>query len=73
MPRCTTAPRGLAEAVLMAVRANKHCQECVVCWCPHAVHPHYRAALKAIVTLQDIEVVEVEFNKQGGHVDLSLR
>ncbi|MCC6199811.1 MAG: glycine dehydrogenase, partial [Moraxellaceae bacterium] len=61
---------GLAEAVLMAVRANKHAKMRRVL-VPTAVHPHYRAALKAIVSLQDIEVVEVEFNKQGGHVDLA--
>ncbi|MDP2228096.1 MAG: hypothetical protein Q8J78_11540, partial [Moraxellaceae bacterium] len=38
---------------------------------PKAVHPHYRAALKAIVTTQGIDVVEVDFNPQGGHLELS--
>lgn len=61
---------GLAEAVLMAVRANKHSKSRRVL-VPKSVHPHYRAALKAIVTMQGIEVVEVEFSKQGGHVELS--
>jgi len=61
---------GLAEAVLMAVRANKHSKSKRVL-VPRAVHPHYRAALKAIVTTQGIEVVEVDFSKHGGHVELS--
>lgn len=61
---------GLAEAVLMAVRANKQSKSKRVL-VPRAVHPHYRAALKAIVTTQGIEVVEVDFSKHGGHVELS--
>jgi len=38
---------------------------------PRSVNPHYRSVLKAIVSMQGIEVVEVEFNKSGGHLELS--
>ena len=59
---------GLAEAVLMAVRANKKSKSRRVL-VPRGVNPLYRDALKAIVTMQGIEVVELDYNKVGGHVD----
>jgi glycine dehydrogenase subunit 1 len=61
---------GLAEAVLMAVRANKQSKSRRVL-VPRGVNPLYRAALKSIVTMQGIEVVELEYNKIGGHVDVA--
>lgn len=61
---------GLAEAVLMAVRANKKSKSKRVL-VPRSVNPHYRSVLKSIVSMQGIEVVEVEFNKNGGHLELS--
>lgn len=61
---------GLAEAVLMAVRANKHSKSRRIL-VPRAVSPLYRAALKSIVEMQDIHVEEVDFDISGGHVDLN--
>lgn len=61
---------GLAEAVLMAVRANKKSKSKRVL-VPRAVNPHYRSVLKAIVGMQGIEVIELDFNKNGGHLELS--
>lgn len=61
---------GLAEAVLMAVRANKQSKSRRVL-VPRSVSPLYRAALKAIVEMQDIEIVELDYNKSGGHLDVA--
>jgi len=61
---------GLAEAVLMAIRANKHSKSRRVLL-PRGVNPMYRAALKAIITMQGIDVVELDYNKVGGHVDVA--
>jgi len=57
----------LAEAVLMAVRANKANVRRVLV--PANLHPHYRAALKTIVTPQHIEVVEIPYDPKTGHID----
>jgi glycine dehydrogenase subunit 1 len=61
---------GLAEAVLMAVRANKQSKSKRVL-VPRSVNPLYRSALKAIVGMQGIEIVEVDFNRSGGHLDVA--
>ncbi len=61
---------GLAEAVLMAVRANKHSKSRRVL-VPRSVSPLYRAALKSIVEMQGIEIVELDYNKAGGHLDVA--
>ncbi|MFZ5561485.1 MAG: aminomethyl-transferring glycine dehydrogenase subunit GcvPA [Pseudomonadota bacterium] len=61
---------GLAEAVLMAIRANRHSKSRRVLL-PRGVNPMYRAALKAIITMQGIDVVEIDYNKVGGHVDVA--
>lgn len=60
---------GLAEAVLMAVRANRRSKSRRVL-VPKTVHPLYRAAVRAIVSNQNIEVVEVDYSSVGGHVEL---
>lgn len=59
---------GLAEAVLMAIRANRKSKSRRVL-VPRTVSPLYRAALRAIVEGQDISVVELDYDRQGGHVD----
>jgi glycine dehydrogenase subunit 1 len=61
----------LAEAVLMAVRANRKvkAQRVLV---PRALHPGYRRALRAIVEPQGIEVVEVGFDPEGGHTPVAM-
>lgn len=56
---------GLAEAVLMAVRANRKSKSRKIL-VPGAVHPTYRSALTAIVESQNIEIVEVPFNAEQG-------
>jgi len=55
---------GLAEAVLMAVRAHKTSRRVLM---PATVHPHYRMAVKAIVRNQGIELTEVPYCTDCGH------
>ena len=62
---------GLAEAVLMAVRAHKKARKILM---PSTVHPIYRRVVHAIVTNQDIELVEIPHCTEGGHtIPESLR
>ena len=56
---------GLAEAVLMAVRAHKKARKILM---PRTVHPIYRSVVDAIVANQNIEIVEVPFDNVGGYV-----
>ena len=55
----------LAEAVLMAVRAHKSSKRVLV---PATVHPMYRAVTRTIVKDQNIELVEVPYCTECGHV-----
>src|SRR6187397_200168 len=55
----------LAEAVLMAVRAHKSSKRVLV---PATVHPLYRAVARTIVKDQNIELVEVQYCTECGHV-----
>ncbi len=55
---------GLAEAVLMAVRAHKKARRILM---PSTVHPIYRRVVHAIVANQNIELVEIPHCTQGGH------
>jgi glycine dehydrogenase subunit 1 len=55
----------LAEAVLMAVRAHKSAKRVLV---PATVHPMYRAVARTIVRDQHIELVEVPYCTECGHV-----
>ena len=59
---------GLAEALLMAVRANKSGARRVLM--PKTVHPLYRAACRDIVKNQKIELVEVGYDAATGHTIL---
>lgn len=54
----------LAEAVLMAVRAHKKSRRILM---PSTVHPIYRRVVSAIVTNQNIELVEIPCCTEGGH------
>jgi glycine dehydrogenase subunit 1 len=56
----------LAEAVLMAVRANRKVKSEKVL-VPRSLHPAYRRTLRSIVSTQGIELVEVPFDPRGGH------
>jgi glycine dehydrogenase subunit 1 len=56
----------LAEAVLMAVRANRHAGSRRVL-VSRALHPAYRRTVRSIVHHQGIELVEIPFDATGGH------
>ncbi len=60
----------LAEAVLMAVRANKKSDSRRVLM-PATVHPDYRRVVHSIVHNQGIELVDVPFDEKRGAVDPS--
>jgi glycine dehydrogenase subunit 1 len=55
----------LAEAILMAKRLQKKRigNEVLI---PHALHPHYRHVLESILKHQDIQLVELPFDKNHG-------
>ncbi len=59
----------LAEAVLMAVRAN-HKTKSRRILIPRALHPNYRRTVHSIVHNQGIELVEVPFDRAGGQTQL---
>ena len=54
---------GLAEAVLMAVRAQRDARRILL---PKTVHPYYRRVVRSIVSAQNIELVEIDFDAQSG-------
>jgi glycine dehydrogenase subunit 1 len=56
----------LAEAALMAVRSHKTSRKILI---PKTVHPVYRQVVRAIVSNQKIEVVELPFDTKTGQVD----
>ena len=58
---------GLAEAILMAVRAHKTSRRVLL---PASVSPLYRSVARSIVKLQDIELVEIPFDIATGTTDL---
>ncbi len=59
----------LAEAVLMAVRANRRStsQRILI---PQSVHPAYRATVRSIVQTQGIELIELPFDLGSGQVNI---
>jgi len=61
----------LAEAILMAARANKKKQKQRILL-PLAVHPYYRQVVQAIVTQQDIDLVEVPFDEKTGTITAEI-
>lgn len=56
----------LSEAVLMAVRANRKSKSGRIL-VPRALHPFYRQVTHNIVKNQGIELVEVDYDRAGGH------
>ena len=56
----------LAEALLMAVRANRKSKSKRIL-IPRALHPLYRRTAHAIVHNQGVELVEVPYDPAGGH------
>lgn len=59
---------GLAEAVLMAVRANRKSKSKRILM-PRTVHPKYRNVAHNICKGQGITLVELDFDMQGGHIN----
>ncbi|MCH9640070.1 MAG: aminomethyl-transferring glycine dehydrogenase subunit GcvPA [Betaproteobacteria bacterium] len=55
----------LAEAALMAVRSHKSSRRILI---PKTVHPVYRKVVRAIVSNQKIDVVELPFCEESGQV-----
>ncbi len=58
----------LAEAALMAVRSHKTSRKILI---PKTVHPVYRQVVRAIVSNQKIEVVELPYDAKTGQADLA--
>ena len=59
----------LAEAVLMAIRGNRKSKSRRVLM-PTTVHPTYRKTTHTLVNNQNIELVELPYDEQGGHTTL---
>ena len=59
----------LAEAALMAIRANRKSKSRRILM-PTAVHPAYRSTTHNIVRNQAIELVDVPYDNEGGHTAL---
>ena len=59
----------LSEALLMAVRSNRKSKSRRILM-PVNVHPAYRRTAHAIVTNQDIDLVDVAYDPLGGHTAL---
>lgn len=55
----------LAEAVLMAVRANRRCTSKRIL-IAGTIHPHYRQTVKATVSQQQIEIIELPYSLTQG-------
>jgi len=60
----------LAEAILMAVRANRKSKSRRIL-IPRSLHPSYRRVAANIVKNQGVELVELPFDPEGGHTDIS--
>ncbi|HEY5602750.1 MAG TPA: aminomethyl-transferring glycine dehydrogenase subunit GcvPA [Gammaproteobacteria bacterium] len=58
----------LAEAILMAVRANRKSKSKRILM-PRTVHPLYRKVVHAIVKNQGITATELDYDRNGGHID----
>jgi len=56
----------LAEAALMAVRANRRSKSARIL-VPRALHPHYRAVAAATAGNQGVRFEELPFDRAGGH------
>jgi len=59
---------GLSEAVLMAIRAHKKSKSKRILM-PKTVSPLYRSAVKAIVEMQGIELVDLEYQQEQGTIN----
>lgn len=62
---------GVAEAVLMAVRANRKAKSRRVL-VAGTLHPRYRQVVHSIVESQNIEIVEFDYDHSSGIIDLDI-
>lgn len=62
------AATGLAEAVLMAVRANRKAKSKRIL-IPRTIHPRYRQVVETIVAPQGIELVDAPLDAAHGRID----
>ena len=60
----------LAEAVLMAVRAHRKSKSKRILM-PRSLHPSYRRVVHSIVRNQQIELVEIDYDRESGQVDMA--
>lgn len=60
---------GLAEAILMAVRAHKTSRKVLM---PATVSPIYRSVVQSIVKLQEIDLIDIPFDTQTGTIDIKV-
>jgi glycine dehydrogenase subunit 1 len=60
----------LAEALLMAVRANRKSKSKRIL-VPRTLHPLYRRAARAIVHNQGLELIELPYDPTGGHTPIA--
>lgn len=58
----------LAEAVLMAVRANRQSKSKRIL-IPRTVNPTYRKVVHTIVHNQGLVLEEIDYDRKGGHID----
>jgi len=64
------AASGLAEAVLMAVRANRKSKTKRILM-PATVHPSYRKTTNTIVKNQGITIETIDYDKHNGTIDIN--
>ncbi|NNM58723.1 MAG: aminomethyl-transferring glycine dehydrogenase subunit GcvPA [Legionellales bacterium] len=62
----------LAEAILMAIRCMPKNHTCKKVLIAGTLHPHYREVAQTLVTPQDIELVEIPFDKKTGTLSIDL-
>lgn len=60
----------LAEAILMAVRANKRAKSNRVL-IPHALHPAYRKVIRTATKPHHVELVEIPFDAKTGAITMT--
>jgi len=59
----------LAEAILMAVRLGGKKLKTSILF-PNSIHPHYRETVKAIVSQQNIKLIDVPYHAETGKIEL---
>ena len=60
----------LAEAVLMAVRANRKSKSKTIL-VPSSLHPHYRQVVETLVSKQNIRLLDIAYDPERGITDMA--